>query len=332
MKDTFGRTIDYLRISVTDRCNFRCIYCMPEQGVVSMSPAEILRGHEIVTIARIAAECGIKRIRLTGGEPLVRKGMVENVREIAAIPGIEDISMTTNGVLLPKFAKDLKEAGLARVNISLDTLDADKFAFVTRGGKLQSTLDGIEAAFAAGLDPVKVNAVVVRSLDQDLLEFAKMTIDRPLHMRFIEYMPVGESSGTDGSGWGIADVISCEEMLRVINAHAAELGIPALEPTEDKPRGGGPARYYRFPGAQGTVGFISPVSNHFCSECNRVRLSADGKLRTCLFSDDELDIKTALREGGEDAARAVFEQAVFQKPKENENTVGTKRKMSQIGG
>ena len=332
MKDSFGRTIDYLRISVTDRCNFRCIYCMPEQGVVSMSPHEILRGHEIVTIARIAAECGIKHIRLTGGEPLVRRGMVKNVRDIASIPGIEDVSLTTNGVLLPKFAHALKEAGLSRVNISLDTLDSKKFAFVTRGGNLQSTLDGIEAAFAAGLEPVKVNAVVVRSLEQDLLEFAKMTIERPLHMRFIEYMPVGESSGTDGSGWGIADVISCKEMLRAINERSVAQGLSALIPADDKPKGWGPARYWKFPDARGTVGFISPVSNHFCSECNRVRLSADGKLRTCLFSDDELDIKTALREGGEAAARTIFEQAVSAKPKENENTVGTKRKMSQIGG
>ena len=332
MKDSYGRTIDYLRISVTDRCNFRCIYCMPADGVESMSPADILRGHEIVTIARIAAECGIKHIRLTGGEPLVRKGMVSNVREIAAIPGIEDISLTTNGVLLPKFAKALKEAGLNRVNISLDTLDPDKFTFVTRCGQLQSALDGIEAAFEAGLEPVKVNAVAIRSLDQDFLQFAKMTIDRPLHMRFIEYMPVGESSGSDGSGWGEKDVISCEEMRQIINERAVAEGLPPLEVAEDKPKGWGPARYWKFPGAQGTVGFISPVSNHFCSECNRVRLSADGKMRTCLFSDDELDIMTALREGGEEAARAVFEQAIGAKPKENENTIGTKRKMSQIGG
>lgn len=332
MKDSFGRTIDYLRISVTDRCNFRCLYCMPEEGVTSMSPAEILRGHEIVTIARIAAECGIKHVRLTGGEPLVRKGMVQNVRDIAAIPGIEDIALTTNGVLLPRFAQELKEAGLSRVNISLDTLDAEKFAYVTRGGNVQDALNGVEAAFAAGLSPVKINAVVIRSLEQDLFAFAKMSIDRPLHMRFIEYMPVGKSAGINGGGWGMSDVIPCEEMLTIINEQAANQGVPALIPTEDKPKGWGPARYYAFPGAQGTVGFISPVSNHFCKDCNRVRLSSDGKLRTCLFSDDELDIKTALREGGEDAAREVFKQAVFQKPEENKNTVGTKRKMSQIGG
>ena len=333
MRDSFGRNIDYLRISVTDRCNLRCIYCMPEEGVKSMDPDAILRGHEIVAIARIAAECGVKHIRLTGGEPLVRKGMVANVRDIAAIPGIEDISLTTNGVLLPKYAKALKEAGLNRVNISLDTLDPDKFTFVTRVGKLQTTLDGIEAAFEAGLEPVKVNAVAVRSLDQDFLQFAKMTIDRPLHMRFIEYMPVGESAGVDGTGWGKEDVVSCEEMRQIINERAAAEGLPALVPADDdKPTGWGPARYWKFPGAQGTVGFISPMSNHFCSECNRVRLSADGKMRTCLFSDDELDIMTALREGGEEAARKVFEDAILGKPEENKNTVGTKRKMSQIGG
>ena len=262
----------------------------------------------------------------------MRKGIVADVRDIAAIPGIEDVSLTTNGVLLPKYAQALKEAGLSRVNISLDTLDAEKFKFITRVGNIQSTLDGIEAAFEAGLEPVKVNAVAVRSLKQDFLQFAKMTIDRPLHMRFIEYMPVGESAGTDGTGWGKKDVISCEEMRSIINERAAAEGLPALVPAEDKPKGWGPARYWKFPGAQGTVGFISPVSNHFCSECNRVRLSADGKMRTCLFSDDELDIKAALREKGEEAARAVFEQAILGKPKENEDTIGTKRKMSQIGG
>ena len=332
MKDSFGRTIDYLRISVTDRCNFRCLYCMPEEGVVSMNPADILRGHEIVAIARIAAECGIKPIRLTGGEPLVRKGMVQNVADIAAIDGIEDIALTTNGVLLVRYAHDLKAAGLSRVNISLDTLDAQKFAYITRGGNVEDTLAGLHAAFEAHLEPVKVNAVVIRSLEQDLFAFAKMTIDKPLHMRFIEYMPVGKSAGINGGGWGMNDVVSCEEMREIINAQAVKCALPPLEVADVKPKGWGPASYYAFPGAQGTVGFISPVSNHFCKECNRVRLSSDGKLRTCLFSDDELDIKTALRTGGEEAAREVFKQAVFMKPKENNNTIGTKRKMSQIGG
>lgn len=198
MKDSHGRTIDYLRISLTDRCNFRCIYCMPEEGVQSLAHEDILRIEEIEEAVRVAAGMGIRSIRLTGGEPLVRLGVVDLVRAIAHTPGIENVSMTTNGVLLPKMAADLKEAGLSRVNISLDTLDPAQFRQITRRGELQQTLDGIDAALAAGFNPVKINAVAVRSLDQDYLAFAKLSIDRPLHVRFIEYMPVGESSGSHG--------------------------------------------------------------------------------------------------------------------------------------
>ena len=200
MKDIHGRTIDYLRISLTDRCNFRCIYCMPEEGVCQLSHDDILRIEEIARVVRVAAGLGVRSVRLTGGEPLVRKGVADLVREIARTPGIENVSMTTNGVLLPKMADELKRAGLSRVNISLDTLDPVQFRQITRRGELRQTLDGIEAALAAGFDPVKVNAVVVRSLDQDYLAFARMSVDRPLHVRFIEYMPVGESSGGCGCG------------------------------------------------------------------------------------------------------------------------------------
>ena len=200
-------------------------------------------------------------------------------------------------------AGDLKAAGLSRVNISLDTLDPEQFTFITRVGKLESTLAGVDAALEAGFNPVKINAVTVRSLNQDYLAFAKLSIDRPLHVRFIEYMPVGESTGADGTGWGKSDVVPSEELLGIINERAAAEGLPALVSTsdDDKPLGWGPARYYQFPGAEGTVGFISPLSRHFCSECNRLRLTADGKLRPCLFSDREVDVRTALREGGEDA-------------------------------
>ena len=191
MKDSHGRVIDYLRISLTDRCNFRCIYCMPEEGVQQLPHEEILRIEEIVQAVRVAAGMGIRSIRLTGGEPLVRLGVVDLVRDIANVPGIENISMTTNGVLLPRMADDLKAAGLSRVNISLDTLDPDQFRQITRRGELQQTLDGIDAALEAGFNPVKINAVAVRSLHQDYLKFAELSIDRPLHVRFIEYMPVG---------------------------------------------------------------------------------------------------------------------------------------------
>ncbi|MBQ1449373.1 MAG: GTP 3',8-cyclase MoaA [Eggerthellaceae bacterium] len=334
MKDSHGRVIDYLRISLTDRCNFRCIYCMPEEGVCAMSHDEILRIEEIETIARVATRIGIKSVRLTGGEPLVRKGVVDLVHSLHEMPGIENISMTTNGVLLPKMADELKRAGLSRVNISLDTLDPDQFEFITRVGKIESTLAGIDAALEAGFNPVKINAVTVRSLNQDFLAFAKLSIDRPLHVRFIEYMPVGTSTGSDGTGWGKQDVVPSEELLGIINERAREEGLPELVPAgnDDKPIGWGPARYFEFPGAKGTVGFISPLSRHFCSECNRLRLTADGKLRPCLFSDREVDVRTALREGGEEAVYNCFLEALNLKPDEHHDKVGTERNMSQIGG
>ncbi|MEG1493398.1 MAG: GTP 3',8-cyclase MoaA [Gordonibacter sp.] len=333
MKDSHGRVIDYLRISLTDRCNFRCIYCMPEEGVSQLAHDDILRIEEIERAVRVAAGMGIRSIRLTGGEPLVRKGVVDLVRAIADVPGIENVSMTTNGVLLPQMAGDLKAAGLARVNISLDTLDEAQFRQITRCGALGQTLDGIEAALEVGFNPVKINAVAVRSLDQDYLAFAKLSLDRPLHVRFIEYMPVGESSGTDGCGWGKQDVVPSEELLGIINERARAAGMDELVAAgKDSPLGWGPARYFEFPGAQGTVGFISPLSRHFCSECNRLRLTADGKLRPCLFSDDEYDLRCALRAGDEEAARAVFAQALHAKPDEHHDKVGTERGMSQIGG
>ncbi len=333
MKDHLGRTIEYLRISLTDRCNYRCIYCMPEEGVVSLPHDEILRIEEIAHLVRIAAGMGIKSVRLTGGEPLVRKGVVDLVRDVANTPGIENVSLTTNGVLLPRMADDLKRAGLSRVNISLDTLDEDQFAYITRRGHLHETLDGIEAALKAGFDPVKINAVTVRSLNQDFLAFARLSVDRPLHVRFIEYMPVGDSAGATGCGWGPQDVVPNEEVLESINAAAREAGLPELVPAgDDKPLGWGPARYWEFPGAKGTVGFISAMSNHFCAQCNRVRLTADGKLRPCLFSDTELDVREALRAGDDDGVRAAFAEALRIKPDEHHNKVGTERNMSQIGG
>ena len=334
MKDSHGRVIDYLRISLTDKCNFRCIYCMPAEGVCPMGHDELLHIEEIEAITRVATRIGIKSVRLTGGEPLVRKGVVDLVHSLHEMPGIENISMTTNGVLLPKMADELKRAGLSRVNISLDTLDPEQFEFITRVGKIESTLAGIDAALEAGFNPVKINAVTVRSLNQDFLAFAKLSIDRPLHVRFIEYMPVGTSTGSDGTGWGKQDVVPSEELLGIINERAREEGLPGLVPAgnDDKPIGWGPARYFEFPGAKGTVGFISPLSRHFCGECNRLRLTADGKLRPCLFSDREVDVRTALREGGEEAVYNCFLEALNLKPDEHHDKVGTERNMSQIGG
>ncbi|MCI9262479.1 GTP 3',8-cyclase MoaA [uncultured Adlercreutzia sp.] len=333
MKDSHGRVIDYLRISLTDRCNFRCVYCMPEEGVCAMSHEEILRLEEIERLVKVAAGLGIRSVRLTGGEPLVRKGVVDLVDAITKIDGIENVSMTTNGVLLPRMIDDLKAAGLSRVNISLDTLDADQFRAITRVGNLEDTLAGIDAALEAGLNPVKVNAVTVRSLDQDFLAFAKMSIGRPLHMRFIEYMPVGDTSEEGGTGWGKQDVIPSEELFDTINKQAREAGLPELRPAgTSKPLGWGPARYFEFPDAQGTVGFISPLSRHFCAECNRLRVTADGKVRPCLFSDTEYDVRSALREGSDAAVRDVLLEALGAKPDEHHDKVGTERNMSQIGG
>ena len=347
LHDAYGRGIDYLRISVTDKCNLRCIYCMPADGVPFRPHEELLRAEEIARFTRLAAHEGIRRVRLTGGEPLVFKGVVDLVRELRAIPEIEDISLTTNGVLLPRLAPELKRAGLDRVNISLDTLDAEQFRRVTRVGDLDATLAGIETALALGLDPVKINCVVVRRLKQDVLAFARLSVDRPLHVRFIEYMPIGndetrshgaldpEAATYDAALWGKSDVVPTAELIDKINAQAAAAGLEPLEPVDEKdptPLGAGPARYWRFPGAAGTVGFISAMSNHFCSRCNRLRLTADGMIRPCLFSDDEYPVRDALRRGTDDEVLAVYRAALEHKPKEHELIEGTERFMSQIGG
>jgi cyclic pyranopterin phosphate synthase len=332
--DNHGRSIDYLRISVTDRCNLRCLYCMPEEGVPWKPHDTMLTLEEIIRLVQIAASEGFKRIRLTGGEPLVRLGIVDLIREIVAIPGIESVAMTTNGILLPKMANSLRQAGLSRVNISLDTLDPQQFTKITRWGNIKDVYAGIDAALAAGFNPVKINSVVVRSLNQDLLAFAKLSLERPLHVRFIEYMPVGESSGSDGLGWSAADTIPNEELLAIINARAVAEGLGELQALDNQqqPCGWGPARYYRFAKAEGTVGFINALSRHFCGECNRLRLTSEGNLRPCLFSDQEYDLRTPLRAGDTEAVKAALKEALAAKPDEHHHRIGTERLMSQIGG
>jgi cyclic pyranopterin phosphate synthase len=341
--DSHGRRIDYLRISVTDRCNLRCVYCMPADGVPWKPHDEMLSFEEIERFAGIAVGEGISKIRLTGGEPLVRNGIVDHVRRLRAITGLESIALTTNATLLPLHARELREAGLERVNISLDSLDPDVYARITRGGKLDAALAGIDAAFDEGFDPIKLNVVVVRSLHQDLLGFAKLTLDRPLHVRFIEYMPVGdadEGAGchADGSvdvdGWTREDSVPSDEVVALIAEQGAAAGLGELIAVAkgDAPGGWGPAHYYRFPGALGTIGVISPLSHHFCAECNRLRLTADGRLRPCLFSDAELDVRSVLRTGTDDDIRAVVRQALSDKPESHDMRVGTTRRMSQIGG
>lgn len=337
--DAHGRRIDYLRISLTDRCNLRCVYCMPEEGVAWQPHDEILTFEEIERLTRIAAEEGISKVRLTGGEPLVRHGVPALVRKLLDLPGLESVALTTNGILLPRYARALREAGLDRVNISLDSLDPAVYEEITRGGKLDAALAGIEAAFEAGFDPIKLNVVVVRSLEQDLLGFAKMTLDRPLHIRFIEYMPVGtaeEGAGCHGEsgGWTRDDTVPSEEVIERISVEAQAEGLGELEAVgrDQAPGGWGPARYYRFAGAPGTIGVISPLSHHFCGECNRLRLTADGRLRPCLFSDEEVDVRSVLREGTDADVHDAIRRALKDKPESHHDRIGTDRRMSQIGG
>ena len=332
MKDGQGRQIDYLRISLTDRCNLRCIYCMPEHGVKSIPHESILTLEEVHKAIECASQLGIKHVRFTGGEPTVRKGLLGLIERTAQTPGIESVALTTNAILLPNMATDLKAAGLSRVNISLDTLDAEQYRFITRRGNLDDALKGVEAALSSGLSPVKLNTVVVRSLNQDLLSFARLTIDAPLHVRFIEYMPIGSGEDCGGCGWGLDDVVPAKEIIETINMQARSIGLGSLQPTTATPDGWGPAQYYRLPDAQGTVGVISAISNHFCASCNRLRLTADGKIKPCLFSDTEYDIRSALRKGDKEEVLSVFEAALSHKPSGHEHRVGTRRMMSQVGG
>jgi cyclic pyranopterin phosphate synthase len=332
--DQHGRTIDYLRVSVTDRCNLRCLYCMPEEGVPWKPHDAMLSIEEIARFIAIAADEGFSRIRLTGGEPLVRLGVVDLVRTVSQTPGIERVAMTTNGILLHEYAEPLRAAGLSRVNISLDTLDPAQFTHITRWGNIEDTHRGIDAALQVGFDPVKINVVVVRSLDQDLLAFARLSIDRPLHVRFIEYMPVGDPQGEDGLGWTAEDTIPNEELIALIDSRVEAAGLGRLVPLNKAagPEGWGPARYYQLEGARGTIGFISALSRHFCNECNRLRMTAEGQLRPCLFNDQEFDVKTALRSNDDQQVRRVLREALGAKPDEHHFQIGTERLMSQIGG
>ncbi len=324
--DSFNRPISYLRISVTDRCNMRCMYCMPPEGVPSRSHEEILRYEEIELIVRAAASLGISKVRLTGGEPLVRLGFVELVRMLARIPGIDDLAMTTNGTLLARHAAELAEAGLKRVNVSLDTLKPERFRQITRQGDLVTVFEGIAAAREAGLVPLKVNTVVVRGLnDDEVVDFARLTLEDDWHVRFIELMPLGANTAWAGDGY-----VSIDEVRRRIEDAVGEL-MPAKVGI-----GNGPARYYRLPGALGTIGFISPISEHFCYQCNRLRLTADGRLRPCLLSDYEIDLRTPLRQGvGLTEVRELLIRSIGAKPERHhldESIAPRGRAMSEIGG
>jgi len=324
VQDQYGREIRDLRISLTDRCNLRCVYCMPEE-MVFKPRAEMLTDDEILTVVRVAAELGVRKIRLTGGEPTVRPGLVELTRRIAAVPGIIDLGMTTNGIRLAGLAQGLAEAGLRRVNVSLDSLDRDKFRRITRWGDLDQVLNGLDAARAAGLKPIKLNAVVVRGFNEDdVVELARLTTTRDWTVRFIEMMPFGSVAGFQTSAY----VPSAETMAKI------EAAIGPLVPLDIS--GYDPARTYRFEGAPGTLGFISSVSEPFCAQCGRLRLTAEGRLRLCLLRDDEADLRTPLRSGATyEEIRERFRAAAFKKPWGHglaQNVIPVQRIMSQIGG
>ncbi len=324
--DTFNRHINYLRISVTDRCNLRCIYCMPKEGISPMGHDAILRYEEILRVARSAAEKGITKIRITGGEPLVRKGIIDFVGDLKGISGIAELSLTTNGVLLEACAEALYRAGMRRINISLDTLDPEKYRTITRGGDINAVFAGIRKAREAGFAPIKINVVAMRNVnDDEAVEFARLTLDRPVHIRFIEFMPVAGQTM-----WEEAQFISSEELQNRISALGPLIPLEADEKA-------GPAKMFQLEGAQGKLGFITALSSHFCKTCNRLRLTADGKLRACLFSDDEIDLKPLLRSGCcDDELSAVIEQAILSKPQRHEIREATYKKcsrtMSAIGG
>ncbi len=325
IRDQYSRVIDYLRISVIDRCNLRCVYCMPSAGIEPLDHTAILSYEEITRIARIAAGIGVTRIRLTGGEPLIRKNLVHLISSIAEINGIEDISLTTNGQMLGSMADLLAEAGLGRVNVSLDSLKPDRYREITRGGDLDAALAGITAAEKAGLNPVKINMVPINGLNDDEIEdFARLTLNGPTHVRFIEYMPIGATRF-----WSEAKYIPTDSIKERVEK------IGPLEAV--KIRRNGPARYFRFAGAPGVIGFISPLTHHFCSYCNRLRLTSDGKLRPCLFSETEIDLRSALRCGAADSEiERLLRLGVEIKPDRHElsgEKISHSRKpMSKIGG
>lgn len=330
MLDQYNRKINYLRVSVTDRCNLRCKYCMPKEGISRIGHDDILKYEEILRVVRAGVRLGISKVRITGGEPLVRRGIVEFVDRLRSVEGLTDISLTTNGILLKQLAGDLFYAGIRRINISLDSLDQDKYAAITRGGDLNALLAGIREAETLGFAPIKINTVSIKGFnDDEILTFAELTIDKPYQVRFIELMPLGHVSGDNHSHYlsndVVMDVIRQTYPLEAVNGQKDSLD--------------GPAHLYKIAGGRGGVGFISPVSRHFCHACNRLRLTADGHLRTCLLTDDELDLRAPLRNGCSDAElEGLIRLAIARKPfahtmiKEEHHLRKCVREMAAIGG
>lgn len=323
--DSYQRRIDYLRISITDHCNLNCLYCRPLGGRPVTTHEMILRYEEILRIVRVAIGLGVKKARVTGGEPLLRKGVVDFISRLSH-SGIDDLGLTTNGILLKEFARPLREAGLNRVNISLDSLDPRNFQRITGSDGLGEVLAGIEEARAAGFEKIKINTVLIRGNNEnEILDFAELAFSRGLEVRFIEYMPY-----LNGKEWQKDLYLQAEEVKKVINSRFP------LEPAgkQDKP---GVAEMYQTKGGRGTIGFISSISQHFCESCNRIRLTADGKLRNCLFSDEEIDIRGPMRDGVSDSELAeIIRGSVKKKPERRPDFYCSFKKctrtMNLIGG
>lgn len=304
--DSYNRTIDYLRVSITDLCNFRCVYCRPPEGVKLISHEDILRYEEILQIINVAAEMGVRKIRVTGGEPTVRRGVVDFIKRLTSINSIEDVGLTTNGALLELMAQDLKRAGLKRINISLDSLRRETFASITGSDMLERVMKGIDKALSIGFHPVKLNVVLLRGINElDVPEFARMTIDERIDVRFIERMPFGGENTPESS----PDPFSALKVLDIIRENVGDL-IPENRGPLD-----GPASMFRLTRAKGRIGVIDPVTGHFCGDCNRLRLTAKGALRPCLLSSKEIDLRSILRSGADDGEIAnIIRAAVNSKP------------------
>jgi len=327
LKDSFGRVINNLRISVTDRCNFRCSYCMPEKGMEWINKKELLTFNEIKRLTKLFAKIGIKKIRLTGGEPLVRKDLGKLVSMISEIPGIEDLALTTNGYLLAEQVETLYKAGLNRINVSLDSLDPEKFSYITRRKLYHKVREGIRAAEKSGIKPIKINVVMIRGVnDDEILNFANLALKSSYIIRFIEFMPIGADDG-----WNIKKIVPTQEIINVIEKGSGKKLIPVER------RGKQPADRYKFDGGNGEIGFISSVSNPFCNYCNRVRITPDGKLRTCLFSLKETDLKELIHLNATDQeiTKKIIDAVWVKEAGHLINRPGfvrPKRTMSQIGG
>lgn len=318
MIDLQGRKINYLRLSVTDRCNLRCRYCMPEEGISKIEHNELLSLEQLSTLVGQLSELGINKVRITGGEPLVRQSIVGLVESIKALKGIEEITMTTNGILLKEMALPLKQAGLSRVNISLDSLDPERFTQMTRGGQLEKVLEGIEEAIRVGLTPIKINVVLIRGFNDDEIEdFVQWTYNEAVEVRFIELMPIGEVAH-----WSLDQFMPNHKVLEKV---PALVSIPASDPSS-------PALYYQLPGGKGKVGLISPVSCKFCDQCNRIRLTATGKIKTCLHAEEEVDLKPYLENAH--LLKCMIKEIIAIKPIEHhlENGIQISKNMVEIGG